>query len=259
MLSWFFGRKAPVRRYGWKRDLHDPDDHMLRFSSPSSLPNKIDLRNKFPPVWNQETLGCCTAESVSGAYMYDFMKEIQNQFTPSVLFLYYNTRVIEHTQDSDSGATIRDTVKSIAQSGICPDDIWPFDPNKFNVKPPVSAYTSAQQHKVLKYSRLRQEEAQIEGALAEGYPVCFGIMVYSSFESRRTTETGEVSIPESNKESLLGGHAIVMVGYDKEKRVFIFRNSWGSDWGDKGYGYIPYDYVLDKSLASDFWVLQTVD
>jgi len=89
------------------------------------------------------------------------------------------------------------------------------------------------------------------------FPVVFGISVYESFESEKVAKTGIVPLPE-NTERMLGGHAIVLVGYDNEKKLFIFRNSWGEQWGDKGYGYLPFEYVCDANLASDFWVVNKV-
>lgn len=221
------------------------------------LPESIDLRSRCPPIYDQGELGSCTANSVGGAYEYD--EKSTTKFMPSRLFLYYNTRLKEHTQNEDSGCTIRDTIKTIAQVGICPEDMWPYDISQFSKRPPDQCYQVATHHKALTYSRVSQTEDQIEGCLASGYPICFGIQVYESFEGPQVTRSGAVPMPNRTREALLGGHAIELISYDHATRRFGFRNSWGVGWGDKGYGTLPYEYVLDRNLSSDFWVIRTVD
>lgn len=266
-MNWiasFFSSPAPQphrrRKYQWKRDTHDMRDHVLTFQQSRKEPDEVDLRDRCPPVWDQKTLGCCTAESVSAAYMFDEEKEdVPNCFSPSIMFLYFNTRCLEHTVDTDSGATLRDTVKTLADKGTCDESMWPFDPDKFADKPPAECYSVASQHKALQYKRVNQNQDQIEACLASGYPICFGVLVYSSFEGADVTRTGRVPLPDPDRETLLGGHAILLVGYHRPSRRFIFRNSWGIEWGDKGYGYLDYDYVLNRDLSSDFWVIMEVD
>jgi len=172
------------------------------------------------------------------------------------LFIYFNERDIEHTTSSDAGAMIRDGIKSVAKLGACPESMWPYDVSKFMFRPPTVAYKAAKTYEALSYKKVTKTATQIKGCLAKGIPVVFGITVYSSFMSDAVASTGNVPMPQVH-ESVEGGHAILMVGYDSTKGVFIFRNSWGTNWGDQGYGTLPEAYVLG-SLASDFWAIETV-
>ena len=158
---------------------------------------------------------------------------------------------------SDSGAQLRDGVKTVAKRGICPEKVWPYDISKFAVKPPTLAYKDAAKDKATNYLRLSQVANQLKGCLASGYPFVFGFTVYESFESADVSKTGIVPMPSPN-EAVLGGHAVCAVGYDDAQQRFIVRNSWGTEWGMKGYCNMPYTYLLDPNLASDFWTIRTV-
>jgi len=223
-----------------------------------ALPSSADLRPHCPPVYDQGQLGSCTANAIAGALQFDEIKEHKNGLsTPSRLFIYYNERVIEGTVTSDSGAQLRDGVKTVAKQGICPEKVWPYDISKFAVKPPTLAYKDAAKDKATNYLRLSQAANQLKGCLASGYPFVFGFTVYESFESADVSKTGIVPMPSPN-EAVLGGHAVCAVGYDDAQQRFIVRNSWGTEWGMKGYCTMPYTYLLDPNLASDFWTIRTV-
>ena len=247
--------------YGWNRDLPDGRDFM--YGAPaevvSKLPESVDLRPGCPPVYDQGQLGSCTANAIGGALEFAQIKEKQaNPFTPSRLFIYYNERVIEHTVDSDSGAQIRDGVKSVHQLGAPPEADWPYDINKFSQKPPEQAFTDAKNYQAILYQRLTPTLGQLKGCLASGFPFVFGFTVYESFESQEVATTGQVGMPQSG-EKLLGGHAVLCVGYQDSSQTFIVRNSWGTGWGIKGYFTMPYPYLLQDTLASDFWTIRSVE
>ena len=247
-----------TKRYGWIPDLPDHRDHV--YSAPArmpALPDSVDLRPQCPPVYDQGELGSCTANAIAGALEFDRRKQQLPDFVPSRLFIYYNERVMEHTVASDSGAQIRDGIKSVAKIGVCPESEWPYDISKFTAKPPAQCYTDAKLDRAVSYQRVQQSLTQMQGCLASGIPFVAGISVYESFESDSVAKTGMVPMPHPT-EQLLGGHAILICGYDVIKGVFTFRNSWGDSWADKGYGYLPFDYLLDKNLADDFWVIKTV-
>ena len=176
---------------------------------------------------------------------------------PSRLFIYYNERVMEGTVSQDSGAQIRDGVKSVATLGAPPETDWPYDIAKFAQKPPPKAYSDAKQDLVTAYSRVTQDLLQMQGCLADGYPFVFGFTVYESFESDAVAQTGVVPMPASG-EKVVGGHCVVAVGYDDSQRRFIIRNSWGTGWGMKGYCTMPYEYLLNSHLANDFWTIRSV-
>lgn len=246
-------------RYGWIPDL--PDQRDFHFAAPqavqASLPPAVDLTPSCPPVYDQGQLGSCTGNGVAGVLQFDALKEaLADTSTPSRLFIYYNERVIEGTVDSDSGAQIRDGIKTVATTGACDETLWPYDIAKFAAKPKAACYTAAKKHRAITYSRVGQTLPQLKGCLASGYPIVFGFTVYDSFESAEVAKTGVVPMPGAG-EGVLGGHCVVAVGYDDASQRFTIRNSWGEGWGLAGYATMPYSYLLSHSLASDFWAVKS--
>jgi C1A family cysteine protease len=247
-----------IARYGWIPDLPDARDHLYAAPTPvlAKLPAKVDLRKKCPPVYDQGQLGSCTGNAIGGAIQFERMRQkLKPNYAPSRLFIYYNERVMEHTVATDSGAQIRDGIKTVVKQGACPESDWPYDIQKFADKPPAKAYADAAKHKVSSYSRLLSTANQLKGCLASGYPFVFGFTVYASFESPQVAKTGVVPMPSSS-EQVLGGHAVMAVGYDDASQRFIVRNSWGKGWGQAGYFTMPYAYVTDTNLADDFWTIR---
>jgi C1A family cysteine protease len=250
---------GPNRHYGWVRDL--PDHRDFLYAAPiqalQALPTSVDLRPNCPPIYDQGQLGSCTANAIAGAVQFDQLKEHQQTFTPSRLFIYYNERVIEHTVNSDSGAQLRDGIKTVAKQGVCPENMWPYNITMFEEKPTNACYQEARQYEIKQYQRLVQNLNQMKGCLATGTPFVYGFSVYESFESETVAATGHAPLPQPS-EQMVGGHAVVAVGYDDANQWFICRNSWGTTWGMNGYFTIPYAYLTDPNLASDFWTIQVV-
>jgi C1A family cysteine protease len=255
----FKGTARKVQRYGWVPDLPDQRDHTYAVAAHlvSNLPDNVDLRDQCPDVYDQGQLGSCTGNAIAAALEFDRMKQGLDDFTPSRLFIYYNERVLEGTVDSDSGAQIRDGIKSVAQQGDCPVTEWPYDTSKFADAPPQSCYDDALKYTAVQYQSVSQYLADMQGCLAAGYPFVFGFTVYESFESDAVAQTGNLPMPSSG-EQVIGGHAVLAVGYDNQDRVFIVRNSWGEGWGDAGYFYMPDAYLLDDNLADDLWTIRLV-
>lgn len=258
--------KLPVRRpsrhgaYGWVLDLPDARDYLYaaplqRF--PQGLPTSVDLSPECPPVYDQGQLGCCTGNAIAAAIQFDQMKQGNNAFTPSRLFIYYNERVIEHTVSQDAGAQVRDGIKSVAKLGAPPETDWPYDITQFAVQPPPSAYADAKQDLVSSYAKVLRNLAQMQGCLAAGYPFVLGFTAYDSFESDEVAQTGVLNMPASG-EGVVGGHCVLAVGYDSTARTFLIRNSWGAGWGKNGYFTMPFEYLLDSQLSSDFWTIRSV-
>ncbi len=248
-----------VQGYGWIPDRADSRDLKYSVSQPvtKKLPLKVDLRSQLPPVYAQGSIGSCTAQSICAAFHFCQMKEKLYNFAPSRLFTYYTTRDLEGTVNEDSGAMIRDTIKSINKFGACPESIWPYDINKLTVKPTPTCYDTASRHTAVSYYQVSQNLNQMKGCLAEGYPFAFGMTVYDSFEGDEVARTGVVQMP-SPDEQVVGGHAVLVVGYDDSQQIFIVRNSWGREWGMGGYFTLPYAYIVNPDLASDFWTLRRV-
>jgi len=221
-------------------------------AAPSSVSTSVDLRSRFPPVYDQGSLGSCTANALCGAFAFS-----APGFTGSRLFLYYNERVIENDVSYDAGAYLHDGISALEKYGVCAESLWPYLVNKYAIRPPTNCYTAALSDRVLTAQNIRPVLATMKQALAQGYPFVFGFTVYSSFESSTATRTGIIPMP-GPRDYILGGHAVVAVGYDDTHQWFIFRNSWGSGWGDHGYGYIPYAYLTNTSLVSDLWYITSV-
>ncbi|HTZ70951.1 MAG TPA: GH25 family lysozyme, partial [Acetobacteraceae bacterium] len=260
-----------IARYGWKPDL--PDQRDYSYAVPAGVvqntPSLVDLRQQCPAVYDQGQIGSCTANAIAAALEFDMMKQGLHSFTPSRLFIYYNERSMEGTVAFDAGAQIRDGIKSVASQGDCPESEWTYDgspplPNKAfppgakaAIAPLPQCYADAIQHKALTYQVVDQNLADMRGCLASGYPFVLGFTVYESFESAQVASTGIVTMPAAG-ESVVGGHAVLAVGYDDDRNMFIVRNSWGPGWGLGGYFYMPYAYLLDDNLSNDFWTIRVV-
>lgn len=269
------------RAYGWQPDVPDQRDHT--YSAPlaalarhAPLPTKVDLRRHCPPVYDQGNIGSCTANAIAAAIEFDRRKQRLADFVPSRLFIYYNERAMERTIGTDSGAQIRDGIKSIGRKGACPEKDWTYDDTeadpetgiwprgaKPSTKPSAKAYKDARKHKAVNYQRVPRSITQMQGCLADGYPFVFGFSVYESFESARVARSGILNLPALGEpgaglDGAPSGHAVLCVGYDSKLHRFIVRNSWGHRWGMKGYFTMPYAYLLEENLADDFWTVRLV-
>jgi len=156
----------------------------------------------------------------------------------------------------DAGAMIRDGVKSLVNLGVCSEKKWPYVITQFTKKPSGACFKEAGRHKVTSYHRILTLQ-QMKQCLAEGYPFVFGFTVYASFESQAVANSGIVPMPAPG-EKVVGGHAVLAVGYDDNKQQFIIRNSWGTNWGIAGYFMMPYAYLTDSNLADDLWTIRMV-
>lgn len=245
------------KKLGWRRDLPDKRDFRLEEVLPlrKTMPKVVNLEKNFGAiqVYDQGNLGSCTANAIAGAVVYCEVNEINDKTMtlPSRLFIYYGERAIEGSVSSDAGAEIRDGMKVVSKLGYPQEYLWPYRISKFAIKPPTSVYKAALNDRVLAYYRVTQTLRSMRVALAHGYPFVFGISVYDNFWN---DQSGDIAMPVG---SLAGGHAILCTGYDDAAKMFSFRNSWGTGWGKNGSGRIPYAYLTDTGLASDFWVIKS--
>ena len=251
-----------IQYYGWVPDIPDPRDFL--YAAPAAvlqkLPANVDLTPSCPPIYDQGQLGSCTGNAIAGAFEFEQRKLGLDQFVPSRLFIYYNERGMEGTVNQDSGARIRDGIKSVVKLGVPPEPDWPYSTDLAVVtrQPSAGAFADALRNKVIAYHRVVQNLTQMRGCLAEGYPFVFGFAVYDSFESDQVAQTGVVPMPDPSAENQVGGHAVVAVGYDDGQQRFIVRNSWGTDWGRAGYCTMPYAYLTDHQYSNDFWTIRGV-
>jgi C1A family cysteine protease len=221
----------------------------------TKLPSFVDLRSGMPAVYDQGTLGSCTANAIAGAFEYDLSEydlPAEERFIPSRLFIYYHERIRENSIYQDSGARIVDGIRSVEEQGVCSEEKWPYIEKNFEEKPCEECYEEAKLNRVLSAFKVNDLN-HMKCALCHGLPVIMGVQVYESFEK---ASGGHIPLPNTSQEKLLGGHAILAVGYDESQKCVFFRNSWGVSWGDKGYGTLPYDFIT--SFAYSFWVIRTV-
>ena len=235
--------------YRLQKDVGDDRDFVY---TPTDKPLRdvVDLRNWASPVEDQNLLGSCTANAIVGAYELLTIKEFPKKFVDlSRLFVYYNTRILEETINEDSGAYLRNGIKAVNRYGICTESLWPYDINKFKIKPSAESYEDAKYRNIKNYYRVDSND-NILDALNNDIPVVIGILVYESFDAL-DKDNYILNLP-SDTELSMGGHAMVIVGYDLPKKLFLVRNSFGVDWCIDGYCWITFAYMEQELL--DAWI-----
>ena len=244
-----------IPKYHWIKDKIDTRDHPYRLTG-ATQSNIVDLRQYCSSIEDQGKLGSCTGNAIAGAI--ELLHKRQNRTLDiSRLFIYYYERMFIGTVNYDSGAYIRDGIKACYTYGAPTENLWPYNISKFKMQPHKTAIVDALKRKVTSYQRALDFN-QVIDSITSGYPVTIGFNVYSSFDSPAVAKTGFMPYPDVNKERLLGGHAVLLVGYNKDNNIFIARNSWGTRWGDKGYFYMPFKVIQNTSMSRDFWVIKSI-
>jgi C1A family cysteine protease len=248
-----------IPKYHWVADKPDSRDFIYKPTTLSSTPNTIDLRKLYgTPVEDQGNLGSCTGNAIAEAIEMIDKKNGKNTEI-SRMFIYYYERLLEGTVNYDSGAYIRDGIKACYTYGAPLESLWPYNISKFRTAPSSTAVQDAAKRKVTLYEKATDFNACIN-ALANGYPVVIGFTVYSSFETGNWYyTTANMPYPNTRSERVLGGHAVLLVGYNNSTQRFIVKNSWGSNWGDNGYFYMPYQVIQNTAMSTDFWVIKNVN
>jgi C1A family cysteine protease len=251
---------VPMSRYNLNYVFAEPDDRDHVFSDifgtpdPNYLPATTDLRSTWGDVLDQLDLGSCVSNSVAYAVRYCFRKQKLGDFTPSRLFVYYNGRQIGgYPIEEDTGLSIRDGYKSVAKYSACSEQNWPYATEKFAERPSEECYEAARQHRTFRYIRLDNDVNQIKKCLKDGYPVSFGAAIFSSFMSADAARTGAIPVPNPHTEERVGGHAMTILGHDDTKEAFLVANNWGESWGEGGFCWFPYTYMVNDDLVGDLW------
>ena len=270
--------KLPYK-FGWIPDYPDIRDYTenhgkvksllsgVKLPSDSSIPAKADLRKWCSPIENQGNIGACTAHAVAGVVEYFENRSFGKYLDASRLFLYKATRNLLH-YTGDTGAFLKSSIGALVLFGMPPEEYWPYDTERFDDEPDAFCYAFAQNYRCISYFRHdpggaapAETLSSVKKYLAAGIPSVFGFTVYQSI--RQADKDGKIPFP-GRKEKILGGHAVSAVGYDDKmeiagmpeanvtKGALLIRNSWGAGWGEGGYGWLPYEYVL-KGIAVDFW------
>lgn len=272
-----YPKTAGLGAMGWKRDLPDYRDYtpetepvkqVIQKSQPLTMakkasPTAVDLRQWCSTIEDQGDLGSCTANAGVGLIEYFERRAFGHYLDASRLFLYKVTRNLLGWV-GDQGAYLRDTMKALVLAGVPPEQYWPYEITTFDDEPSPFCYAFAQNYKAIVYYRLDPAGASadqvlknVKQNLAAGLPSMFGFTVYSSFP--RIGQGGDIPFPQSG-DTILGGHAVDVVGYDDRKTIrgergaLLIRNSWGTEWGEAGYGWMPYAYI-EQGIAVDFWSL----
>lgn len=241
------------RKFNLVKDKTDTRDYIFTASSTVGTIGSIDLRPYCTTMEDQGRLGSCTGHAVTSA-MEILLNRQNRRIELSRLFVYYQARLLEGTTAYDAGAYLRDAVKAANKWGASDERVWVYNIRYFNKPPAKQAYQDAIKRRITEYRRC-PTFTEIRASLEQGYPVVGGILLYSSFLSTTTAKTGVMTHPDKSTERFLGGHAVCFVGYDDTKQHFIAKNSWGTQWGDKGYFYVPYSVVKDSTLSMDFWAI----
>lgn len=236
-------------KFNIKPSLPDKRDYIYRSDNTKVLRETVDLRQWDTIIESQGSLSSCSSNAITNAYELCVNRNYSEYFTHlSRLFIYYNTRLDYGSIEDDDGMFLRDGLKTIQKVGVCSEELWPYDTEKFNVRPSDECYNDAEKRKILSYEKLISVY-YISEVLNNNKPVVFGMTIYDSFMDLNE-HISTVSFP-SRKEKTIGGHAMCMVGYDLNRGLFLAKNSFGPNWGDNGYCWIPFDYIMREGY--DIW------
>ena len=240
------------RSYNYKFQPKDERDYIYK-TSDIEIPVAYNITSSSiikAPILDQGNLGSCVANASSTL----FYILSNGKINLSRLQLYFCSRGIDRSNFyEDTGTYVRTALKSAGSYGLTNEAFWKYNINNFDILPPSKSFRPVYNLKNYTYTSVPQDLESFKNCLTQGNPIIFGALLYSSFEN--VGDNGIIPIPNTKKEILLGGHCMLIVGFDDDKKYFKIQNSWGSNWGDNGYGYFPYEYMLNKDLTGDIWTV----
>lgn len=247
------------RKWGYFPDVPALEDRVYSaVLTADQRPDSVNLIPEFKnEVEDQGQLGSCVGNSCVSALEYLLARKHKadpNYKYPELsrLFAYYHARKIRGLERVDAGAVIRDCVDQLRALGVCEESVWPYIPNTVNLVPDSFAVADAARNKVGSAFRVESLDDKLD-CLAQGFPFVFGFTVYST----SMNQAGKTALMPPPAGARSGGHAVLAVGYDLPKQLFLIRNSWGRNWGDKGYFWMPFEYLTNANLSSDYWTIRT--
>jgi len=245
-------KRKLYRPLGLIKDKTDERDILYKVRRPGLAPASTQMKNirEFPWRYDQADIGSCVGHGITEAFRRVLQVNKQPDFAPSRLFAYWIAREDKY---NDTGASIRDAFKAMNKYGLCSEITYPYITSLFAATPSDAAFKEALDHQSIRYERLPRTKEAIMDAVSQGFPVVYGKLIYESFMSRKTADTGIVPIPKVKCEANYGGHCMCIFDYDEKYTIEL--NSWGVDWGQGGACKVPWEYVLDPNLCFDFWVL----
>lgn len=257
------GSERVIKGYKISSAPNDAKEYKSTQLGSRSLPKKVDLRSYMTEIEAQEDTNSCVANAAAGAYEYLLKRHLEDDYYDvSRLFIYYNARYLEEEEDDleDEGCYVNLAIDGLREYGVCSEETWPFDEDNVNEEPSDEAYEEGESFLVEDVEFVPTELDKWKSCLAEGNPIIFGLLIYNSFDQHR--KKGLVPFPgkkEKSRESH-GGHVMLCVGYSDVDNAFIVRNSWGDDWGDDGYCYIPYRYIMNEEYNfGDSWIIKRLE
>ncbi len=263
-------------KHGPLHKLRTPYEGKKYIHKVKAFPDKYDLSKYIPSVYDQGKCGACVAHSASQAIRILVSHRDHQRYTlsrmfssdpyvtalkhPSRLYIYYNARQSDGDPlDSDSGCTNHSACMAIEHYKVCPEEVWPYVSENVTKHPSHKAYALAHQYKQFEYSKIDRSIDQLKGALVNGHPVMIGVVVFPSLIACGSDgEPGTVPMPSLNREAPLGGHSLLVVGFNEEEKHFKFVNHWSHKWGTGGFGTIPYTFLMDDDLSGDFFTIENL-
>jgi C1A family cysteine protease len=233
----------------------DERDHVFR-ASQAEIKQQVDLRPWDSLVESQGDLSSCAGNAMTNCYEMRVKQQYPDRFVDlSRLFVYYHSRLIENTLQEDNGVyCMRSVIKAVQKYGVCREDLWPYQEDRYDTQPNAAAYQDAKLRTITEYFAVRAQ-TDILAAVNQGYPLLSGIMIYEDFLTLSDNDA-VVHMPDEKSVSL-GGHAVVIVGYDLGRQQFLIKNSFGTDWGANGYAWVPFEYA--RYYMFDRWCFDIND